>query len=157
MRGLILLLWGVVALMAESIDLEAKRKQCENNNANACLEVALHYDRHNIKDMPNAMKYYDKACSLKSGEACFNLGGIYHRDKDSKAMHYLKLGCEYDYATSCSAVATQLFKLYKQEDNRASKGREILKEVNRYCVKGYNLGFEMSCSIAHGYSGFEKE
>ncbi|MCQ2827456.1 sel1 repeat family protein [Helicobacter pylori] len=66
----------------------------------------LSYDK---QDFSKARKYFEKACELKDGGGCFNLGRLYYYgegvEKDLiKAAQYISKACKLGDQEACEAL-----------------------------------------------------
>lgn len=102
-------------------------QQCIEGNVTICMKLASSYENNGSLD--NANDFYQKACNLKSGKACFilanNLKDLFQEDK-------YKLSCELGVAEGCTAYGILLYER-KEED-------ESVKYLKLGCTKNSKLG-----------------
>lgn len=97
---------------------------CDEEVGSSCLRLAnLYYHGRGVaKDKKNAVLYYQKACSLKNAEGCFNLGVLYNNqegdlDKNPEiALAYFYLAKQYLYL-ECKAKQKSSCQLLKSMEN----------------------------------------
>nr|WP_318178641.1 tetratricopeptide repeat protein [Helicobacter pylori] len=102
--------------------------------------------------MKKAIQYYSKACDLKDGDGCFNLGYIYELNgygvvkKDlKKAAQYYSKACELDNAGGCVILSTR-------GDELANK-----QEVFQYLSKACELNSGSGCFMLGGLYHHDRE
>ncbi len=76
----------------------------EPNPGELVLLGMLSYDK---QDFSQARKYFEKACELKDGDGCFNLGMSYHSgegvEKNSKkAAQFYSKACDLNNGRGCN-------------------------------------------------------
>lgn len=73
------------------------QSRCEAKppSSNDCYNYAT-YMAQNLKKEDESLKYFEKACELNHGLACFGLGGIFIKYKPTrkKGIELLKKACE---------------------------------------------------------------
>lgn len=75
------------------------------NDKNGCLLLGDIFKKE--KNLENVKKYYTKACDLKEGSACFQMGYVYRTGLDGrtdlqKGNEYLKRACGLDNSAGCT-------------------------------------------------------
>ena len=93
-------------------------------------------------DHVKARTFYDKACKLKNGLGCFNLGNVYRLGEGVKADGKLafdnfKKACDLDEAKGCTELAILYY-----------EGKVVKKDVQMAITlleKGCKLGSQVAC------------
>jgi len=73
---------------------------------------SYYYGKGISKSLSNAVKLYKKACNLKNGEGCLELGNRYYYGDGglsksiSKAREFYKKSCNLNYAKGCTYFGT---------------------------------------------------
>ncbi len=67
-------------------------------------------EAHQNKDFQRAFRYFENACNLNEGQACFNVGFLYFEGKIVKqdykqAIKYYQKGCDLDSKEGCFNLA----------------------------------------------------
>ncbi|MBM2777718.1 sel1 repeat family protein [Helicobacter pylori] len=101
----------------------------------------LSYDK---QDFSKARKYFEKACELKDGGGCFNLGRLYYYgegvEKDfKKAFALFEKACDLNNSGGCGALGM----LYEF-------GQGVEKNLTKaayFYSKACKLGFQKTCEI----------
>ncbi len=99
----------------------------------------LSYDK---QDFSKARKYFEKACELKDGGGCFNLGRLYYYgegvEKDLiKATYFYSKACELKESFGCGALAVLYINGQGVEKN--------LTKADQYFSKACKLGNQEAC------------
>src|SRR3954465_596468 len=103
MRGHHLLLPLLLAAAPAYADEASDTKACNAGEVAKCEELALRFTdgtEGSPKDGAKAMTFLEKACTLKSGRACNNIGVAFSEGKDGaqavdhvKARNYYEKAC----------------------------------------------------------------
>ncbi|MGN0903491.1 MAG: tetratricopeptide repeat protein [Succinivibrio sp.] len=123
---------------------------CMNNDAAAC--VFLSEMKYDDKKFKRALSLAQKACTIKEGRGCKNVGNYYETgtagDKDLKrATAYYKKACDLNYAVGCY----NLGRLYLKGDGVEMSG----ENAEHYLKKGCSLEDEDSCyTLATSYNNY---
>ncbi|WP_120912789.1 tetratricopeptide repeat protein [Helicobacter pylori] len=96
------------------------------------------------KDYIQAKKYFEKACELKDGGGCFNLGRLYYYgegvEKDfKKAFALFEKACDLNNSGGCGTLGM----LYEF-------GQGVEKNLTKaayFYSKACKLGFQKTCEI----------
>jgi TPR repeat protein len=103
-------------------------KACQLGDEQVCLYRGLDELAENKNQ--EAIKYLNRACDLKLGEGCFNLGLFLKEKYPEKAISFYKSGCNLGNVSSCM----ELQQHYKDEKLKV-----------RYLMYSCQLGVETSC------------
>ncbi len=101
----------------------------------------LSYDK---QDFSKARKYFEKACELKDGGGCFNLGRLYYYgegvEKDSKkAVALFEKSCDLNISRGCGALGVLYYNGQGVEKN--------LTKAAQYISKACKLGDQKACEV----------
>ncbi|KNE11573.1 tetratricopeptide repeat protein [Helicobacter pylori] len=101
----------------------------------------LSYDK---QDFSKARKYFEKACELKDGMGCKNLGALYYNgegvEKDLiKAAYFYSKACELKEGDGCGALGG----LYYNGDGVKQDSKKATALFEKACKLGYQLACEM--------------
>lgn len=99
----------------------------------------LSYDK---QDFSKAKEYFEKACDLKEGLGCFNLGALYYSGKGVekdliKAAYFYSKACELKEGMGCGALGA----LYYNGDGV----KRDSKKADQYFSKACKLGDQEAC------------
>jgi len=138
-----LFLLGLLTYSLSASSISEKDSNCLKGNAEECVTLGLDYlkGRGVTKDKDKSMSYFQKACDLKDGLGCNNLGMSYRwlGDKENTLKYMDKSCMELDYKKACSllgklyffGVSKEKFKI-KIEKNE----EKYLKYVGKSCDLG---------------------
>jgi TPR repeat protein len=111
MYRLYLMLPILLASTVASADEAGDIKACDGGKVGKCEELALRYTDgtdSSPKDPAKAMTFLEKACTLKSGRACNNIGVTWSEGKDGatdvdhiKARAYYEKACGLKHGLGC--------------------------------------------------------
>lgn len=80
---------------------------CLFSLANLLYKEVNYYDE-NKSLIQCGLKFYEKSCDLKNGEACFILGYYFYKEgfygikkNNEKSNFYIKKACELNYTKAC--------------------------------------------------------
>ncbi|EGC0926770.1 sel1 repeat family protein [Campylobacter jejuni] len=86
---------------------EIFKSLCEKDISKACFSLAFMYEsaKGMSKDLNQAYKFYDKACTLGFGESCYLLGRYNQLEKQdlTKAKRYFGMACDQKHQEACAA------------------------------------------------------
>ncbi len=112
----------------------------------------LSYDK---QDFSKARKYFEKACDLKDGRGCDDLGRLYYYgrgvEKNSKkAAHFYSKACELKEGDGCGALGA----LYYNGDGVKQDSKKAVALFEKACKLGYKEVCEMVtykglCELGH--------
>jgi TPR repeat protein len=130
-------------------------QECQNNNADTCNTLGVKYGKEG--KYVEAMKYYDKACKLKIGIACSNMGFMYMNAQGvkrnfMKAKTYTQKGCELKSAFSCINLGV----IYQYGYGVEKDLKQALKAYDKSCQYGGALGCNEAGVVAHILKDEEK-
>ncbi|WQZ86441.1 sel1 repeat family protein [Helicobacter pylori] len=99
----------------------------------------LSYDK---QDFSKARKYFEKACELKEGLGCFNLGALYYNGKGvekdlTKAAYFYSKACDLKEGMGCGNLGV----LYYNGDGV----KRDSKKADQYFSKACKLGNQEAC------------
>ncbi|EMG88016.1 beta-lactamase HcpA domain protein [Helicobacter pylori GAM112Ai] len=101
---------------------------------NAKKLVDLGRNSYSKQDFTQAKKYFEKACDLKDGVGCFNLGVLYDnghgvgKDLKKAAQLYFK-ACELNDGSGCFNAGN----IYRRGDGVAKNFKEALARYSKAC------------------------
>lgn len=152
------------AQMTTATPVIEMEKQCQINDANACKMLAYEYfleDGRKPKDLPTAIYYFDKACELKEGQSCSEIGVIYSDGRKvpqnyELAKLFFKKSCDAGVTDNCDyeEVGTPTY-IEKRSKHLAMmdylNGGEAYYNLGMYALEQYKFPqakevFEKSCS-----------
>ncbi|RKV43568.1 tetratricopeptide repeat protein, partial [Helicobacter pylori] len=107
-------------------------KACELDYDGGCV-IFLAREDGELANKQEVFQYLSKACDLKDGEGCFNLGSIYELNgygvvkKDlKKAARYYSKACELDYDGGCVIFLAR-------EDGELANKQEVFQYLSKAC------------------------
>lgn len=101
----------------------------------------LSYDK---QDFSKARKYFEKACELKDGGGCFNLGALYYNGKGvekdfKKAFALFEKACDLNNSGGCGTLG-MLYEFGQGVEKNLTK-------ATYFYSKACKLGFQKTCEI----------
>ncbi|MFP6206081.1 tetratricopeptide repeat protein [Helicobacter pylori] len=96
----------------------------------------LSYDK---QDFSKARKYFEKACELKDGGGCFNLGELYLEKDSKKAVALFEKSCDLNISRGCGALGVLYYNGQGVEKN--------LTKAAQYISKACKLGDQKACEV----------
>lgn len=128
-------------LLMASPSLEKKLEACERGNFMLCYTIANEYlsGMHGENKHAEAVKLYEKTCSLSCADSCTGLGLLFSDGRGigpsrEKAEEFLTLGCERGSPFGCMALADLHVK-----DNKTESAKKLLEKA---CLK---MRFQPAC------------
>jgi TPR repeat protein len=121
-------------------------KSCAANESRACNNLGTSWSDGNQGasgvDHAKAKKLYEKACVLKNGFGCFNLGNVYRLgeglDPDpKKAIFFFRKSCDFENAKGCTELGIMFY-----------EGKVVTKNVDTAIElfdKSCKLGSDVGC------------
>lgn len=99
--------------------------------------VLLGIKSYEKQDFSKAKGYFEKACDLKEGKGCFNLGELYFEKDLIKATYFYSKACDLNNGNGCGGLGF----LYG-----SGKGVEKdLTKATQYASKACKLGVQEIC------------
>lgn len=149
--GVLLILFIVLYIFSSEIMVYVQKKQCENENYQACAEVGNYYDTKTSQGLPGeyhllmkkARHYRKKACKGGIAYSCFSYGFMLEhgqggeQDEENAVVFYEK-ACDGDSTIGCMYASLLLF------------GREKFERAIVYAIKRCTL-LKNSCYLTGSF------
>ena len=126
-----------------------REKACTLGFNHACNDLGSNWAEATggvaAKNFAKAKRYYDKACTLRDGLGCFNLGNVFRLGEGvavdmPKAIALFQQACDLDAAGGCTELAIIYYE-GKATPRDTPKALALLE-------KGCTLGSEVACKNA---------
>jgi uncharacterized protein len=144
--GSILVIGGVGVAVDVKKGHALREQACTLGDAPSCNDLGSDWADGKrgatSRDYGKAKRYYGKACHLKDGLGCFNLGNVYRLGEGVKvdlklAIQHFARSCELDAAKGCTELAIIYFE-GKAAPRNVERAMSLLE-------KACKLGSEVGC------------